>query len=331
VLYITEAKPEDLDSLQDICRYSFEFSMYRVDRKLLNLIGTDDLSLVSRNIISSSTDTLIAVNKGKILGFLSWNYEKSLSSITHRQIYKINLIAVSKDYRGQGIGSELLKYFINSSLKRGAQIVTVSTDENNIGAINFYSKHNFQYSSNFLTLRLFKSNYNSDLPKHREEINISVAKSKEEIHQFIYQNDEYTNYPFPILFEREIEEKIKSNVLDNYLRSLELNFDMFNILMANIDKKPVGYIVVKDDVNLSLVLSKISSKMIKVYRIFDIFVMKDFRGKGIGKYLIYSAINTIKDFDFVEIQIPSHNYPLINVLVSNNFCISHSMVNLFRR
>jgi ribosomal protein S18 acetylase RimI-like enzyme len=331
VLYITELKPTDLDSVQEICRDSFELSMYRVDKKLVNLVGTSDFSLISRNIISSSTNTFIAVNKNRILGFLSWSYDKSLSSITYRQIYKINLIAVSRNYRDQGIGSELMKYFIEYSTKRGAQIISVSTDENNTKAINFYTKHSFKYSSTFLTLRLFKGKMILQEPK--ENINISLSKSKEELHALLSQNEEYLNYPFPILFENEIEEKIKSNILDNYLRSLELNFDIFKTFVATSKNEPIGYIIIKEDTNLSSILSNISSKTIKVYRIFDIFVKKDFRGKGIGKYLINRALNFISpsQFDFVEILVPSHNYPLINALVSNGFYISHSMVNLFRR
>ncbi len=310
--------------------------MYRVDKKLVNLVGTSDFSLISKNIISSSTNTFIAVNQNRILGFLSWSHEKSLSSITYRQVFKINLLAVSKAYRNKGIGSELMRYFLDYSAKRGAQIIFVSTDENNTKAIDFYSKHGFKYSSTFLTLRLFREKMTQQEPK--EEVTVSLAKSREEIHQLLAKNDEYQNYPFPILFENEIEEKIKLNLLDNYLRSLEINFDIFKTFVATVRSKPIGYIIIKEDINLSSILSNISNKTIKAYRIFDIFVEKDYRGKGIGKYLISSAVNsnllnsgTSGTFDFIEILVPSHNYPLINALISNGFYVSHSMVNLFRR
>lgn len=56
----------------------------------------------------------------------------------------ISTIGVKKEYRGLGIGTELIGYFTNVSIKNGMSFLSLHTHEKNIKAINFYKKNGFE-------------------------------------------------------------------------------------------------------------------------------------------------------------------------------------------
>lgn len=62
-------------------------------------------------------------------------------------------MVVSPDFRGSGIGSQLLEYAIRSAQAGGCKRITLLTDSDNISAQGFYAKHGFKKSS-MIPLRL---------------------------------------------------------------------------------------------------------------------------------------------------------------------------------
>ncbi|MDY0095956.1 MAG: GNAT family N-acetyltransferase [Candidatus Vecturithrix sp.] len=53
----------------------------------------------------------------------------------------INELIVSKAYRNQKIGEQLLQYGINAARERGMDEIEVGVMKDNSGAIRFYKKH----------------------------------------------------------------------------------------------------------------------------------------------------------------------------------------------
>lgn len=55
-------------------------------------------------------------------------------------------VFIREDFRGKGIGSELMKYAIEYSKQRGAHLIQLTTDKQRPDAIRFYEKLGFKAS-----------------------------------------------------------------------------------------------------------------------------------------------------------------------------------------
>jgi len=79
---------------------------------------------------------LIALKHHKIVGFL-------VGIKTHDTIAKILMISVNNNYRKQGIGSALIKNFLQGMLSQNIRLVDLEVRTNNKIALAFYKKHGF--------------------------------------------------------------------------------------------------------------------------------------------------------------------------------------------
>ena len=79
---------------------------------------------------------LIALKHHKIVGFL-------VGIKTHDTIAKILMISVNNNYRKQGIGSALIKNFLQEMLSQNIRLVDLEVRTNNKIALAFYRKHGF--------------------------------------------------------------------------------------------------------------------------------------------------------------------------------------------
>lgn len=330
-IYITEISKSDIDSIVDITKDIFEFSSFRVDKKVLDIVGKENVHKVSLGIIENSTSTFVAVSGNKVLGFLSWVFDGNISGIIFRDYYRIKLFGVAKEHQRKGIGSELLKYFIGYVHRHKGHIIEVSTDVNNIPAIKIYSKFGFFYASSFSTLRLFKEDFRSFYNDEFEVIKVNYDRELGDFLKLRSRNNEFVGYPIQCVFDDRVEDRLKEEILRKYHKSIETNINLFRVYLAYDRVVPIGYGVIKEDFSLSSLLSKIANKYICVYRIFDLFVDKRYRGKGIAKSILSRMIEEIpKPYDFVEVIIPSHNYSAIRVFTDIGFGVSHVMLNYAR-
>jgi len=72
----------------------------------------------------------------------------------HGQIISFHFL---KDYRGEGLGSKLIKEALNWLWKNGAKEIELGTQGGNEAAVSFYKKHGFKIQG--YTLRHEKSKY----------------------------------------------------------------------------------------------------------------------------------------------------------------------------
>ena len=73
---------------------------------------------------------------------------------------QIGLIAVSPNYQGKGIGKKLLLKTEDYCFENDVKILQIPTQEENIGACNFYSKMNYKISEKTIIKHFWKKNYN---------------------------------------------------------------------------------------------------------------------------------------------------------------------------
>ena len=63
-------------------------------------------------------------------------------TIKNQRIYVSRMI-VKKEYRNQGIGSEILKFLIRKAKNMGFSEMTIGVDKDNINALHLYKKYGF--------------------------------------------------------------------------------------------------------------------------------------------------------------------------------------------
>ncbi len=89
---------------------------------------------------------LVAEENKKILGYLSGYFIKYRVDRTG----EILDLIVSKNARGKGVGTELIKEFLNISKKQGINEITLTTPKENKKAIKFYEKLGFKKGNEVL-------------------------------------------------------------------------------------------------------------------------------------------------------------------------------------
>lgn len=127
------------DELYDVAIQSGVYSRYNLDKRF----PRSCFELLYRSWIENSvktnyaTDVLVYEIDSHIAGLLTYKIENNLSDI--------GIIAVSKEYRGKNIGSELIKKY-KSLLPKSVTRLSVVTQGCNKVACKFYEKNNYSVS-----------------------------------------------------------------------------------------------------------------------------------------------------------------------------------------
>lgn len=87
----------------------------------------------------------------KVIGMVSLLY--SISTALGGKVAILEDMIIDKNYRGKGLGKQLLQEAINFSMKRNCLRITLLTDFNNDIAIKFYEGFGFK-KSDMIPLRL---------------------------------------------------------------------------------------------------------------------------------------------------------------------------------
>jgi len=70
-------------------------------------------------------------------------YSLGVLIFRHQPIARLVSLAVHADYRGEGIGSALLRRFLTAARRRGAHAVYLETAEPNTAALALFGRHGF--------------------------------------------------------------------------------------------------------------------------------------------------------------------------------------------
>ena len=122
MIFVTKATKDDLS---EILNLDFDNFSNNFDEKFyLNYIEQEKI--------------LLAKEKDKTIGYILFEY-----IVNEAEIYKI---AVSKKHRKLGIGSLIMKEFLNFMSEKSADKIFLEVRESNFAAINLYRKFGFVYS-----------------------------------------------------------------------------------------------------------------------------------------------------------------------------------------
>ena len=133
-------KMEYNDEIIDIASNSFMYSRFYNDYKLKN--GNSIYTEWTRNSFNKKEKYFCYYQKeNHILGYLLFSIDKDEDLV-------IELIAVDKDSKGLGIGTNLINKIEQYSMNNNIKNIKVGTQINNINAQNFYIKCGFKHLTN---------------------------------------------------------------------------------------------------------------------------------------------------------------------------------------
>lgn len=133
------ANSDDKAETMKVAANSFVYSRFHLDHRISNHIANKVKELWVGNFFSGERGThmVLAKDKGIVVGFLQ--------IIVKKDHWIIDLIAVSNEYRKQGIAKNLIA-FANANILDVESII-VGTQIANIPSINLYLKLGFRFKS----------------------------------------------------------------------------------------------------------------------------------------------------------------------------------------
>lgn len=101
----------------------------------------------------SNHELIVAELNGEVIGTLHLMFLPSLSYQGGLRA-QVESVRVDQKYRGQGIGSELMKWTIDRAKERGAHLVQLTTHGSRVDAHRFYERLGFKGSHLGMKLNL---------------------------------------------------------------------------------------------------------------------------------------------------------------------------------
>lgn len=149
--YIRIAKNKDVDSLNLLFQKLLEYERENYDKNIKDNLCVD--SFFDNKISDQNNVILVAQLDKKIVGYL-YGYVDDTNKIKAEFEAFINSIYVEEQYRNEGIGTELIKNFIDKVKSKNAKYVYIENLVSNEVAKYLYSKLGFN---------LFKENRKLEL------------------------------------------------------------------------------------------------------------------------------------------------------------------------
>lgn len=87
---------------------------------------------------------LVARHEGEVIAMVSLLY--SISTALGGRVALLEDMVVQPDYRGQGVGAQLLDHALAYARSQQILRITLLTDHDNVAAQHLYSQHGFQQS-----------------------------------------------------------------------------------------------------------------------------------------------------------------------------------------
>jgi len=124
--------------------------------KIINLNWTysDGKKYFRKRITKKDGFSEVIKYKNKIIGYLCGGRRKKLPYWKKSQYAEIESFFLEKKFRDKGLGSRLLKDFINWCKEKGVDYTFISASAQNLQAINLYKKFGFNCRDCQLILNL---------------------------------------------------------------------------------------------------------------------------------------------------------------------------------
>jgi len=295
---------------------NFELTPYMVDKKFRNLTDVKVPLLVSTHFSNSKIKIFVACISNKVVGFISFIIERELStyiSKTDELYVSILFLSVDKEYRKQGIATELLKHCFQKWKQEDITIVRVGTDYGNTNALSLYQKLGFNIVLNWNIYRIYKDEKKINQQLNFENIDLSLK-----------------NFPVDTLLKRAVpwfyEPKISHNMVHRFL---------IEKLMQQIQKDNIQWIKRKVGNSILSLTIKRDKAREKHYNIKEsLWTINDlYESEQRGQYLpdfIKTTIHSLPDFAMAECWVCVHDYETQKILLDTGMKLVYGGISLRR-
>ena len=119
------------------------------------ILESDIFAVDLFNIMLDSKSLYVAEDNNIIKGFVVYNVKNydQLNQVK-RTVYKIDAIAVKKEYRGQGIGTMLMNKVKSIAQENGASSLSLEVNSKNIDARKVYENYGFYDSAIIMEMKI---------------------------------------------------------------------------------------------------------------------------------------------------------------------------------
>jgi mycothiol synthase len=93
---------------------------------------------------SRSEDVILALDKGKVIGYCWTESECGCAPAMDKPNGRIYMLGVDSRYRGRGLGGKLLMLGLGHLKNRGCQLIDITVDTENAAAITLYQSLGFR-------------------------------------------------------------------------------------------------------------------------------------------------------------------------------------------
>lgn len=147
-----------VNDLEDILRLNMELFRKEYDEfdKSLNLEWpyNEGKKYFEERIASEDSFVEIAETDGKVIGYLCGGVVKRLFYRKKAKYAELENMLVEENFRGKGIGTKLIKDFINWCKREKIDCISLATSAENNQAINCYRKNGFKDKDLILEMHL---------------------------------------------------------------------------------------------------------------------------------------------------------------------------------
>jgi GNAT superfamily N-acetyltransferase len=151
------ARLRDADDLILLARNAFRHSHYYLDPRIKPSAAENLYAEWIRNDCQGrATISLVAEAHGKPIGYFAAINDKTLYLHTGRRRFHIDLVIVDPAHQGHGLATSLVQYGIRCAAQLGAEILTVSTQQENLPAIALYNRCGFETKEHYVTLHRWR-------------------------------------------------------------------------------------------------------------------------------------------------------------------------------
>jgi len=147
---VRNVEESDIQQIKNIASTAFKLHRYWTDNSL-DRKSVEDYYIAEidnfKKELSENKDRFniyVAEDGGQVLGYIVLRIDELLSSAFKQRWGIIASFAIRSDSRGKGIGSILLAKALEWFREKGAERIDVSTDAENIAAIQCYEKYGFR-------------------------------------------------------------------------------------------------------------------------------------------------------------------------------------------
>jgi len=333
-LAVRKAEASDLDSIRRIWHeaYSSPFAphpySHLTDSKLPKTSDPGELAWIawSKGLIDDfPNDCFVADLDGKVVGFEFFEFSESLTRIVGRKWAELGIMAVEPGHVGSGAGSSLVKTVMGDVLQKGAEVVSVGTDLDNVSAMSCYEKEGMRVIYSNCIFRTRGRNLSKPVTPKNVKIRSWEDSDSVDIRRIYMDSGEKNFIEVDRKISAEAKERYRKERIEGSLSRLSNRTGICKV--AQLEGNTVGFAVGHTNADFSRGFGTGFAEI-------DYFaVERSKRGKGIGTALVGNLLRSLsieKGANIIDCWVSLNDWSAINCLEKNGLGLAHATVMLRR-